>query len=374
MDAATKGKFVLALHKHSLQALATGGFLPGVSNALTVTNGYNASAPTSVEDLHNQQAGLANQLQNEAAGNGPNPAQMQYGQNAEKIAQSQATANAQNRALNPAAAARLSSNAAVNVGEGAAATEGIQQAEQQIAAQQQLAGLTGQEQAGLLGTEQINSGVAQNNANAQNQSAQGLISGASSVLGAFAAAKGGRVPGPHMMADGGSISVPNAPVYAPLPNYGVQSNADITKVDNKGASDAGSSAGKWLKGKFEGSLADTDVAGGTSMAGGADSLSELLPVAAMAAKGGLMHAAPSSLMTKGGPVQAQTKNQKATVQGNSYKNDKIPALLSEDEEVLPREVMQSKNPPKAAAAFVRAEMAKKGLKSMHGLSLSGKSK
>lgn len=360
MDPAMKAKFVLALHKHSLAAMATGGFLPNVTNALTVTNGYNATGPE-MSGVVAQQNELGQQLQNEAAGNGPNPAQEQYLQNTQNIAQQQAAGDASNRALNPGLAARMAGNTAANVSQNAAGTEGIQQAQQQIAAQQQLQGLTGQEQAGSLAAQQINAGVAQNNANAQNNSAQGVISGAGAALaGLFA--KGGMVKHPAMMADGGTIVVPQAPTYN-LTNYGVSDNSDmLSKMDNSSAKDAGSGVGKFLSGKMSSSPSSIGASSISPdiMAGGADSAAELGPVAAMAARGG--------------NVKAGNKAQKAVVSGNSYQNDKIPALLSEGEEVLPREVMQAKDPVKAAADFVRAHMAKKGLSGVHGLKLAGKNK
>lgn len=67
------------------------------------------------------------------------------------------------------------------------------------------------------------------------------------------------------------------------------------------------------------------------------------------------------LAAKGGGVRADNEKEKAKVKGNSYANDKVPALLSEGEIVLPREVTQSKDPVGNAAKFVQAVMAKKGL-------------
>ena len=60
---------------------------------------------------------------------------------------------------------------------------------------------------------------------------------------------------------------------------------------------------------------------------------------------------------KGGEVPG-----KAEVKGDSLKNDKIPALLSPGEVVIPRSVMNSKDPAKKAADFVAAILAKRGLK------------
>lgn len=61
----------------------------------------------------------------------------------------------------------------------------------------------------------------------------------------------------------------------------------------------------------------------------------------------------------GGQVVAADPKQKATKPGNNYANDKIPAMLSEKEVVLPREVTQSPNAPQAAAQFMAQVMAGK---------------
>jgi len=59
--------------------------------------------------------------------------------------------------------------------------------------------------------------------------------------------------------------------------------------------------------------------------------------------------------SKGGKVPG-----KAEVSGNSTKNDNVPALLSPGEVVIPRSVMNSKDPVKNAAKFVADVLAKKG--------------
>lgn len=53
---------------------------------------------------------------------------------------------------------------------------------------------------------------------------------------------------------------------------------------------------------------------------------------------------------------------KAKVEGDSVKNDTVPAILSPGEVVIPRSVMQSKDPVGNAAKFVAAIMAKNNLK------------
>jgi len=72
-----------------------------------------------------------------------------------------------------------------------------------------------------------------------------------------------------------------------------------------------------------------------------------------------MAASRGGLADGGGPVNAKKDSEKAVKSGNSYSNDKIPAMLSEGEVVLPRSVTQSKDPARAAANFVSKVLAKR---------------
>ena len=72
--------------------------------------------------------------------------------------------------------------------------------------------------------------------------------------------------------------------------------------------------------------------------------------------------ARGGLANKGGHVKAKKPSQKAEKKGNSYDNDKIPAYLSEGEVVIPRSVMQGKDPIRGSADFVAKIMAKRGRK------------
>lgn len=69
----------------------------------------------------------------------------------------------------------------------------------------------------------------------------------------------------------------------------------------------------------------------------------------------------SGLMKNGGKVMAG-HGQHAVVKGDSLKNDKIPAELSEGEIVIPRHITMGANAPAKAAAFVAAQLAKRGKK------------
>lgn len=365
MDAATKAKFVIALHKHSLQALSFGGTtsggLLGIPGALTVQNDYQAQAQNA-GDVNAQQNMLYQQLAGEAAGGGPNPAQMQYQQNAQNIAQQQAQNYSANRALNPGLAARMAGNTGANVEQAAASQAATQQAQQQIAAQQQLVGLTGQEQAGSMAAQQINAGTAQNNANAVNSTQKGILSALPGIGSLFA--EGGEVHKAVKMA-GGGFAVPQAPVYAPIN----MQNPVLNKPEDQGGKDSNSSGPQSGVGKILNGI----MAGG----GGADSAaagagdSGMASMAVMAARGGaiqsapgidLKNSAPASLMKKGGAVKAQAPSQKSKVKDDSLKNDKVPALLSEGEIVIPRHITEHPQAPKKAAEFVQAVLNKRRMK------------
>lgn len=58
------------------------------------------------------------------------------------------------------------------------------------------------------------------------------------------------------------------------------------------------------------------------------------------------------MMQEGGPVQAPAPQMKAEQSGDSLKNDKVPAMLSEHEIVLPRSIAMASNAPQLAYDFV----------------------
>jgi hypothetical protein len=130
------------------------------------------------------------------------------------------------------------------------------------------------------------------------------------------------------------------------------------------------------------STSDNDITGGSSMAGGpADTMGA--PAAdsgiadvAFAAKGGKVPAmvSPGEQYLKPQEAKAVADGKaspkqvgkiipgKPKFKGNNYANDVVPANLDEGGVVIPNSVMQSKNPAEGAARFVRAVMAKKGMK------------
>lgn len=243
--------------------------------------------------------------------------------------------------------------------------------------------------------------------------AGGAAKGASG--GAAAGATGGKVHSaqignnPRMMyADGGDVQAPapqggpgfveqhllggiqsNAPSNK-APAQGIKSNSYAFSTDpQKGGTQLGEginagimAAGKGLYNLFGGSgdqsPSDQDMSGGyannSSMAGPSAQNMDDAGAATMAmAKGGPVKALLSpgekylnprevKAVEKGADPMSQGKKVpgKAKVKGDSLKNDVVPATLEEGGIVLPKHVMESKNPHWEAHKFVSAILAKEG--------------
>ena len=74
---------------------------------------------------------------------------------------------------------------------------------------------------------------------------------------------------------------------------------------------------------------------------------------------GAAHGGMANDFRAGGKVRADSAKEKAVAKGNNYSNDKIPAVLSEHEIVLPRSVTLSKDPVRESAKFVAKVIAKR---------------
>ena len=252
-----------------------------------------------------------------------------------------------------------------------------------------------------------------NNANAQtsiaNQQAGqnvigGLLSGASGALSGVAGsigklfgAEGGVVPEPNWkkhlrMCDGGAVKMAGGGPIVGNPLVG-----------NPGPMGPQSFAGQWLSSNNTGSSAPniaampqrTDNSGGEALSEGiSDAMNANYGSPSTPTTGGLTMpelgssavpgptnytlgssvsapaGAPSysgalgsyNLKAKGGKVNPLAKDEKATKKDNSYDNDKVPAMLSEGEIVLPRSITMHPMAPERAAEFVRRVQAKKGMR------------
>ena len=142
-----------------------GSVISGLTGSLGVTSQYRAPTVYSSAVLQDQlnksaeiyggQSGLAQALQAQMAGAGPNPAQLQYAQNVQNnVANAQGLISSQ-RGLNPALAARLGASAASDANQRAALNSALLQQQQQLGAQSQLGGLYGQMQQRNLGQQQL---------------------------------------------------------------------------------------------------------------------------------------------------------------------------------------------------------------------------
>lgn len=201
-----------------------GGLFSSLGNTFGMSNNYQAGNSYSPEylqgvvgaqgQIYGQQQGLAQALQQQMAGQGPNPAQTQYQGNVQNnIANTQGMIASQ-RGLNPALAARMGTNAASNANQQAALGSALLQQQQQLGATQNLGNLYGQMQQGNLGyqglytqgnqnAQGINAGIASGTANRNAQLLGGVINAAG---GAGAAAAGGAAHGGYVT--GGKVNAP----------------------------------------------------------------------------------------------------------------------------------------------------------------------
>ncbi len=408
----------------------------GAQAGLTGVNNLAQTLTPQAQAAANQQAALAKQLQDQANGVGPNPAQTQLA--------TATGANVANTAATMAGARGASSNVGLIARQAAEQGAGTQQqaagqaatlgAQQQIAAQQELGNLSAQQisqtgqavnnQSASQQAEQnilqqantatnnnavnmqsninnVNAGVAAGNQGMAGKIIGGIAGAASSLF-----AKGGEVahydgggqvapPDPQKARDmsagatkGGSLSDMWEGITNPKWAKGGEIGASpLTVQPSIGTGSAGSFVGNWLQngGQSPASSApqlaalpgpqdlsplweteegeDKEEKPKPTLAGGPmDQGGQQGDGTMMAAKGGAVCKSCGGLMEHGGKVKAKKPDQKAVKKGNSYSNDRIPAMLSQGEIVLPRSVTQSSDPVSNAAKFVQATLAKKGLK------------
>lgn len=376
-------------------------------NALQAQNGIGNQS-----NVFGQQQGLANQLQGVANGTGPNPAQAQLNQATGQNIANQAAMMAGQRGggsnvglLARQAAQQGAATQQQAVGQGA--TLEAQQRMNALGAlgqqQSNMANLaTNQvgQQAGALGqynqaaqSEQqnlLNSVAQQNAANVQMQSninnanagiaginaqgqqgvAGGLLNGVSSAVGALFA-HGGQVK----MADGGMT--PSLGVDLNLSPQGPMSNAgrflygsapsqtqplDFSAMGKTGKDAQGAQA-LYAAGNNAAGTAAKGI--GAAVKGIEKMFAEGGKVPAMLSPGERYLSPAEAKSAAQGKVDASKAGEKipgkAKVKGDSLANDIVPKTLQEGGLVIPKSVMESKNPKKEAAAFVSAHMKKMAL-------------
>ncbi len=445
MDAATRAKFLLAVHKHTLQAFDGGGTVlggpvaAGNANAGGILGGIGSFLGTTAQAANIQpgttggqlqgayqgaqsglgqtqtlantvagqagqgvaeQTGLASQLQAESNGQGPNPAQAALNASTGQNVANQAALMAGQRgaSANPALLAREAAQQGAATQQQAVGQGATLQAGQQLAAQGQLQNLASTQVGQTAGAVQAvnqaqqneqsilqNANTAQNNAQVQAQSninninaqsSNNILGGITSGLGALGSvvglAQGGPVkrPQPAMYAGGGAAGGPqsfaanwlNAPNTVAVSTAGpsIEATGPVKQV-----SDSMKGWGQKKTGAQPEHVAATDYTG-PNQAGGPDmpagnQISTMSPTPTMvAAAGGKVSRA---LAAKGGKVNPTGPGQKATKKGDSYDNDKVPAMLSEGEIVIPRHITQHPMAAQKAAQFVQATLNKRRMHS-----------
>jgi len=276
-------------------------------NALMGQNGI-----ANQSDVYAQQQALANQFQGVANGTGPNPAQAALNQATGQNVANQAALMAGQRGSNANVGllGRQIAQQGAGIQQQAAGQGATMQAQQQLAA---LGALQGQ-QANManLATQQV--GQQQGALQGFNQFAQGQQQNLLGALGAYNNA-----------------------------NVGMQSNMNSTNEAISGIN--ANNQNKTLMGGLKG----LPVVGSFFAEGGE-------------VGGPQSHVAKYFTMAKGGKVVPG----KASVKGNSLKNDTVPAMLSPGEIVLPRSVTKSEDPVGNATKFVEAILAKHGLRKKNG--------
>lgn len=164
----------------SIIGKVVGGISQPVARETGAIDQFTGSTPYSQEYFNNLIANqnqiyggqntLAQALQQQMAGQGPNPAQLQYQGNVQNnIANAQGLIASQ-RGLNPALATKIGSNIGAKANQEAALASALLQQQQQLAATQNLGNLYGQMQQGNL--------AAQGGYNQMFQNAQAIRSGA----------------------------------------------------------------------------------------------------------------------------------------------------------------------------------------------------
>lgn len=298
----------------------------GVQNSLNSQNDL-LNALTAQNGIQNQ-SNVYNQLQDIAAGQGPNPAQAMLNQATGQNVANQASLMAGQRgaAANPALIARQAAQQGAGIQQNAIGQGATMQANQSLnalttagqLANQMASNRMSQNQAltnaelqrqGTLNNaygnyNQIQSGLAQNVQKQQSQVLGGIMNGASAGMGML----GGTPQAPAASGQNsilaGEASPMNGAIYS----------AKGGQIPNQPMS----IVGQHLAGMY----------GGGNVGGSLQS---------------------------GGHVPGNAK-----VSGDSYKNDTVKAMLSPGEIVLPRSVVNSKDPVRSSAEFVRGVLAKKG--------------
>lgn len=339
-----------------------------------------------------KQGDIYNQLQNVASGQGPNPAQNMLNQATGQNVANQAALMAGQRgaASNVGLMARQAGQQGAQLQQQAAGQGATMQAQQSLGALGQAAGQANTMAGQQIGQTQANQAAIQNEQailhganNAMNTVNGGLagnvMQGQRGVIGGLFGAGAGALG----LAGGGEV--PNASRVAPqsafakalhgFSNSYQASNASSKDpgVDalQKGITDFGTAIGNKIRGPMS-SLNSGIKAGSNQVLGSSPEMIQYPSfnaahggkVPAMVSPGeGYLKPQEAAAVAKGkAPVEQVVEKipGKAKVGGDSFKNDTVKRNLDAGGIVIPRSVMNSNDPARGAADFVRAVLARKG--------------
>lgn len=346
------------------------------------------------------QSDVYNQLQGVANGQGPNPAQaMLANQTGQNVAQQNALmAGQRGSGANTGLLARQAAMQGANIQQQGVGQGAAMQAQQSLGALGQLGGIAGQQvgqqaqaltgynqmaqnsQAQLLNAlgqyqnaavgmqgniNSVNGGIANTNAQGQQAMLGGILGGVGAGLG-MAKAYGGMIEPKHFAA-GGEASGPQSFAGKFLSgwssNSAPASSPQSTPMSAMGNQNPGAQAlntGLTSFGRGLGSVLSSPSPAIPPSSSPLDfGKSTESPISGFQLNQPQMMSTESpvsgfQLKSGGGKVGGEAK-----VSGDSLKNDDVPAMLSPGEVVIPRSVMNSKDPAGGAAKFVQAVLSRK---------------
>lgn len=348
---------------------------PTNAGQLNSAYGQTQTGLNQAQDYYSQAAGqngfqnqsnVYNQLQGVANGQGANPALAQLNETTRQNVNNQAALMASQRgsSANPGMVARQAAMQGAGIQQQAAGQAATMSAQQQLAAMQAMGNIAntqvGQQYQGLgmynqaAQNEQANLLGAQGNFNNVSAGMQGNINNNNATLiGSGLSALGGGASGvaAAMMARGG-------PVPAPAPKNFAMGGPTGGSFSDYLSSNTSAQQTLPLSPLLEGGSVNTsntfnDFASAGKLAG-------------KAYKNRNQNQGPPGVSNDTGPAMGgdvyASKGMKvpgkASVKGDSLKNDTVPAMLSPGEVVIPRHIMQSKDPINNSAKFVAAILAK----------------
>ncbi len=327
---------------------------------------YAQNATGTQQNVLQQQQALANQLQLQASGQGPNPILAQLAQATQANTANQAALMAGQRGSSQNAGliarqAGMQGAANQQASAGQAATLGAQQ---QLGAQQALA----QQQAAMQNVAGNQVGQLASNVAGLNQS---RLQGQQNILGALGNINTA-IGGSQANQNNANASIAGINAQGQWNTFGnVMKGASSAAMMSQGGVVPGyaeggqvSSFGKLLSGNQNNQITPIQLEGGPSIPTMAPQDWTPSPVPQAPNGGGSMAGGPmdasmpmqnTMLASNGALVPGQP-----VVGGDNPKNDTVPAMLSPGEIVIPRSIIQGKNAPEAAKKFVAALLAKQG--------------